>query len=326
MDKKISVIIPVYNSEAYLDRCLKSMTGQTYKNIEVIVIDDGSTDNSPKILDIYAQKDNRIKVFHEKNCGVTKSREKGIRISSGEYLCFLDSDDWYEQNALEIMQKALTEHSADISICSYNRVTQNNIKPIGNTLSTYELDRDELLRSLIMGIRFTGGLWAKLFKRELLVNEELDPSIRYNEDVLLFYKACKNAKKAVFTDFCAYNYYIHLDSSTYGGNSKKQALDSLSVSEFIKNDLIGTTNEQNAQIRYTGSLLSVYKTCIIKKYYDKDILKDTRKTLVSRYKKKTGMTKSFKIQINIIRFVPFLYPPVVKFYKMINPENLDPEN
>ena len=118
-DSKISIIVPVYNAEKYLVECLNSLVEQTYKNIEIILIDDGSIDNSAKICDEYAKKDERIKVVHQKNSGVSVARNNGLDMHTGDYVMFVDSDDWIELNTCEILINNIISNDKDILIYNY---------------------------------------------------------------------------------------------------------------------------------------------------------------------------------------------------------------
>ena len=117
MKELISIIVPVYNVEKYLNRCIDSLISQTYQNIEIILVDDGSTDSSSEIVDGYLKKDNRIKVFHKDNGGLSDARNKGIEISKGKYLSFVDSDDYVTNTYIETLYNTIIEYEADISIC-----------------------------------------------------------------------------------------------------------------------------------------------------------------------------------------------------------------
>ena len=119
MENLISVIIPVYNAEKFLNKCLDSVIGQTYKNLEIILVDDGSQDDSGKICDEYAQKDNRIKVIHKENGGDSSARNTGLKMATGKYITTIDSDDWIELNAYEDMLKVLLEKNVDIVRCGF---------------------------------------------------------------------------------------------------------------------------------------------------------------------------------------------------------------
>ena len=112
---KISVVVPVYNVEEYLDQCVESLVGQTYKNLEVILVDDGSPDNCPAMCDEWAERDNRIKVIHKENGGVSSARNAALDIASGDYIGFVDSDDWIEPDMYEILIKNAKKYDADIS-------------------------------------------------------------------------------------------------------------------------------------------------------------------------------------------------------------------
>ena len=116
---KISVVVPVYNVEKYLRKCIDSIINQTYKNLEIILVDDGSPDKCGEICDEYAKKDNRVKVIHKKNAGVSSARNDGIDNATGEYIIFVDSDDWLEDNAIEIMVDKLNEYDYDCVFCNF---------------------------------------------------------------------------------------------------------------------------------------------------------------------------------------------------------------
>ena len=134
----ISVIIPVYNVEIYIKKCIDSVLNQTFQNFEIILIDDGSTDNSGRICNEYVLKDNRIKVIHQNNAGLSAARNKGIDVSSGNYICFLDSDDWYSNNALEEFINLVINYNADISIIDiFNTIDDNAIYSPKNQIKIY---------------------------------------------------------------------------------------------------------------------------------------------------------------------------------------------
>ena len=128
MKELISIIVPVYNVEQYLDDCLISIINQTYKNIEIILIDDGSTDKSGKICDEYAKKDSRIIVIHKENGGVSSARNAGLRIAKGAYIGFVDPDDWIAEDMYEVLYSNAKKYDADVSVCKYKIVKNNSIK------------------------------------------------------------------------------------------------------------------------------------------------------------------------------------------------------
>ena len=122
MNPLISLVIPVYNVEKYLDKCMESVLAQTYDNYEVILVDDGSTDNSGKMCDEYAERDSRVTVYHQKNSGVSVARNVGIENAKGEFISFIDSDDWVDESYLEKLVNAQIKYNADLTICEYTNV------------------------------------------------------------------------------------------------------------------------------------------------------------------------------------------------------------
>jgi len=191
MKNIVSIIIPVYNTELYLEQCLGSVINQTYENLEILCINDGSTDKSGEICERYAQNDSRVKVFHKENGGVSSAKNIGLKNSTGKYVSFVDSDDWIEPDMVEILHKAAEETSNEIVVCNYSKVTNEQIEPITNrktiptgTITGADMILFALKRDNYMG--FCGYTWNKLFLRERIKNLFFDEKINYGEDVLFF--------------------------------------------------------------------------------------------------------------------------------------------
>jgi len=190
--KKISIIIPVYNVEPYIKKCLDSVINQTYKNIEILCINDGSTDNSGKICDEYAKSDRRIKVFHKANGGLSSALNVGLRNFSGDYLGFVDSDDWIEPNMYETLYNALASNSVHISAANFTRDT-NNTSVIETETGREEipsrvLTQREMLLYIIRIKHYAGfycGICNKLFNADVIVNSglEFDENLSISMDV-----------------------------------------------------------------------------------------------------------------------------------------------
>ncbi|MDD6812335.1 MAG: glycosyltransferase family 2 protein [Lachnospiraceae bacterium] len=159
----ISIIIPVYNVEKYLTRCLESVVAQTYSNLEIILVDDGSTDNSGKVCDKYQEIDSRIKVVHKKNGGVSDARNEGIDEACGEYIAFVDSDDWVTRNYIENMYAILVKNSCDIAICDVKRTSKGDLKKSTEKLKTYF--KDEAIKQLLYQ-KISTSACGKLYKVE----------------------------------------------------------------------------------------------------------------------------------------------------------------
>ncbi len=207
----ISIIVPVYNVRAYLRKCLDSICGQTYKNLEIVVVDDGSTDGSGEICDEYAQLDNRVKVIHSKNGGLSSARNIGLNNALGEYIGFVDSDDWIDYDMYEFLWELLNTRKADLAICSHYIEKQNKtkVKYVSNEVT--ELTSTKAIRLLSEDKIIRNYACDKLFKRYLF--EELRfPLNRYFEDIAVMYKIFYNAQKIVMKGVPKYHYLIREDS------------------------------------------------------------------------------------------------------------------
>ena len=185
MTDLISVIIPVYNVEGYVSQCVSSVLDQTYRNIEVILVDDGSTDKSGMIVDDFARKDQRIKVIHKENGGLSDARNAGIQAAQGSYIGFVDSDDWVEPDMYEKLYHACISHQMDIASCGLFREYKD--KTIAEPGETIQLDRETALRYLIDGEMLHDHAWSKLYKSDLFHSVRYPKGLLY-EDIRTTYK------------------------------------------------------------------------------------------------------------------------------------------
>lgn len=223
-DVKVSIIIPVYNVEKYLEQCLKSVINQTYSNIEILLIDDGSPDSSPTICDSYAQKDNRIRVIHQENAGVSVARNKGLDLATGEYVYFLDADDWIEENAIEVMVSALKEEALDCLgfgfVKEFDNISQIQKNEIWET-TTYKEERYDVVYHRSIGfvnadmhhfhtMNAFAVIWSKLYKKSIIDAHGIRfPDIKQLgsfEDGLFNIHFFRHAKNFKFLDASLYHY------------------------------------------------------------------------------------------------------------------------
>ena len=218
----ISIIVPVYNVEKYLRRCLDSIINQSYKNIEVLLIDDGSTDNSGKICDEYKKRDTRIKVLHEKNEGQATARNLGIRNAKGKYISFIDSDDFVDIYFIEKLYSNIIEESADISVCATHKFFKNkdtediiNDK-INKTIQNFN-SQEAIKQLLLTNGKLNNYPVNKLYKKELFNNIKFPEGKKF-EDIDIMYRLFDISKKISASTEILYYYYIHDDSTT--GNLK----------------------------------------------------------------------------------------------------------
>jgi len=212
--EKISVIVPVYNVEAYLDRCVYSILNQTYQNLEIILIDDGSTDTSPAKCDAYAAKDGRIKVLHKPNGGLSDARNAGLALAEGTYIGYVDSDDWIEPDMYASLYRACVDNHAQLAVCRYFEEYKDRTKAGGNG-TVVPLTREELLKIYISGHEeyvIYNSVWSKLFQRELVEGMQF-PKGRNSEDIMYTTRAFCRLNRAVYLDRCLYHYVLDRDGS-----------------------------------------------------------------------------------------------------------------
>ena len=176
MNKKVSIIVPVYNVSNYLPSCLDTLINQTYRNIEIILIDDNSTDNSLEICNKYKEKDPRIIVIHKENGGAASARNYGLNIYTGEYVSFVDSDDYIELNYIEKLVSMLEKYNADISVCSFFDVKNTNVKAFDYHCDVIEYDDEGFLKRFLDDWT-CGLLWNKIFKSGVVKNIRMKEKI-----------------------------------------------------------------------------------------------------------------------------------------------------
>lgn len=217
----ISIIIPVYNVEKYLPRCLNSVINQTYENIEIIVVDDGSTDHSGQICDEYAEKDRRIEVIHKKNEGLSVARNEGIINASGKYLSFVDSDDYIALDYINYLFDLLIMAKADISICGYRKFYGNNVKHKEKKSKLIISNREKALFDLLYQREKLSPAWGKLFRKELF-NHIKFPEGRIHEDIGIIYKIFFEASLIVYGNQEKYFYFQRENSISNKGFSEKK--------------------------------------------------------------------------------------------------------
>lgn len=225
---KVSIIVPVYNVEKYLERCMNTLLNQTLKDIEIIMVDDGSPDNCPQMCDEYAKKDPRIKVLHKKNEGLGFARNSGMEIARGEYIAFVDSDDYVDINMYEILYSNAKKWELDAIFCGYNRVNNHTIQSIKevNSLKIFNHHQDiqEVLLNMIgtkpdcsVDRKYQMSVWHALYSRDIIKNHEIKfPSERefISEDIIFHIDFLQKVSKIAFIADPLYYYCVNEDSLT----------------------------------------------------------------------------------------------------------------
>ena len=237
---RISVIVPIYNIAPYIERCVNSICSQSHTNLEIFLVNDGSTDNSLEILQGLTSRDERIVVINKGNGGVTSARLEGLKNASGDWISFIDGDDEIDPNMYEKLLNNAHKYNADISHCGYQMIFQSHIDYYYNTGNLVIQDNEKGIKDLLEAKFIEPGLTCKLFKRELLDNISLmmDLKIKENEDLLMNYFLFKKSNCSIYEDFCPYHYIVRNGSATQTkSNSLNRLLDSLKVLNNIKQDV-----------------------------------------------------------------------------------------
>lgn len=214
----ISIIIPVYNAEKYLERCLSSVLGQTYENIEVIAVNDGSKDGSLALLNSYAQRDSRVRVIDQENGGVANARNVGLAHAGGEYILFVDADDWIEPDMAQSLLKLLEQtREADIAVCGGD-AAEHPEEAVHIADPKVEIwDSDQQKTEFLTHQRLQGMLWNKLIRAECFEGLSFDPTVGYGEDAQIMWKVLDRCRNMVLTSQV---YYHHVIEPTSISNRK----------------------------------------------------------------------------------------------------------
>lgn len=246
----VSVIVPVYKVEKYLNRCIESLVKQTYENLEIILIDDGSPDRCPEICDEWAEKDTRIKVLHKKNMGVYLARQSGIECANGKYVTFVDSDDWIDNDYVEYMFNLLIKNNADIvGVGSYYCSEWDEFDD-----SAYENMSEELLvydntNAIVNNILKYNSVWGKLFKTALFDNVPvLEENYSLCEDTLLLYFLSKACTKQIQSNICKYYYFRNANSVMQGQIKESMVEDAVGAYNLLE-----SISEKNCDVKVVSN-------------------------------------------------------------------------
>ncbi len=304
----ISAIVPIYNVEAYLERCIKSIIGQTYNNIEILLIDDGSKDNSLEICKRFEKLDKRIRVFHKGNGGLSDARNYGIDRAKGEYLVFIDSDDYIENRYVEELVKLVTKDNLKVAQCGFNKVRDNQILEKTN-------DSNNCVQSgRKMVIDFYGEnesknivVWNKIYRKDLFEKLRF-PCGKIHEDEYVTYKILYQEEKVGITNECLYNYSFNPDSIT----QKKYNIKRLDAMGAYQERISYFKNKKDNELMEltTNFYLTYLKVNFVKiklyvensKKYEKNIIKEFRKYYKEYYKNKKNVKSNF-----VFFHFPYLY-------------------
>lgn len=251
----ISVIVPIYNVEKYLKKCLDSIVSQTYNNLQIILVNDGSTDNSAVVCARYSKKDSRIELIEQENAGLSAARNAGIEKAKGEYLVFIDSDDVVDSDYIEYLYNLIVESGADMSICgireSYDSGKERNLS------SGYKneiIERSDCLKRMLLEQGYNCSAYAKLYKRELW-GDIVYPYAKHYEDLGTTYRYILHAHKVAFGSEAKYEYFIRKGSISHSEFSMK------------KMDIVELTDQMCGDIEATIKSEELRKICRLRRMH-----------------------------------------------------------
>lgn len=308
MDSLISVIVPIYNVEKYLNRCVDSIINQTYKNLEIILVDDGSPDNCPKMCDDYAEKDSRIKVVHKENGGLSDARNAGMKVATGEYVSFIDSDDYVSLDFYETLFQTMIDNDSDIVECGVVKFYEdNNFDEYSDDLKVTNYDTLYALDGLINENPFKQHVWNKLYKSNVALDIPYAVG-KLNEDEFWTYQIFGKAKKVTRIYKTMYHYFQR-GSSIMGNGYNIRRLDALegkmNRQAYIEKNFPTLTTK--AKVDLYGSCMFAYQS-VLKFMSGKDKKKAIK--IIKIYKNKCKLTDN---EINSITDSSKKYYKLAKF-------------
>lgn len=330
MSSLVSIIVPVYNAEKYLDECITSIINQTYKNLEIILVNDGSIDRSDKICDEYANKDNRIKVIHQINKGLAEARNTGLNIAKGDFINFIDSDDYIDLDEIEVLVKNRVENGV---VCNGSIVLYKNRKIVKKSNKIYKLNKHNALKLYIL----EGASWSKrerldyfigssmnnkLFSRNIFRNIRFDKNVKVSEDIDVMFDIILASENIVLLPYAKY-YYVHRNINSITSQSfHLNMLDSIKVKIKIENKVRNILPNFLKYAEIGTMFYCVYlinkiaKLSNIEREKYKDVIKNIKKIIIERKNIVKELGFFGKLKIYMIMFNCNLYMNLVRFVKI----------
>lgn len=315
IDALVSVIIPVFNVIDYLEKSVYSVCSQTYKNLDIILIDDGSTDGSSELCDELSKNDNRIRVIHKKNSGLSDSRNIGLLNMRGKYLTFVDSDDWIKDSMVEEMLRVSIKKDADIVVCESYFVYGSSVEKMHFSNSIITQNRDEAMKTLVEDRKFKTRAWGKIYKRSVWENVYF-PHGEIYEDVSTIYKTYLKSKRIALLDNPMY-FYNQREGSIVHSGSYKTIFSLLTARISRRNDLKrimpNILVELNASI--ITAVLDIYREAALSgeklSYSENKYLKRTIFKYMG-YKENLSLSPRYKSELFVLLVSGSLYYNVEK--------------
>lgn len=317
---KISIVVPVYNLEQEIGSCINSIQKQTHQNIEIIVVDDGSNDQSKSVIEELASTDSRLLPIFKENRGVTSARLTGVKVATGEWIGFVDGDDVIEPDMYERMLNNAIRYNAQISHCGYQMCFPNGrVNYFHNTGILAQQDKITAIKELLSGERIEPGLCNKLFHKSLfhsLLHDNLmDTSIKINEDLLMNYYLFKEADKSIFEDWCPYHYIVRYSSASRKKMNDHKIFDPIKVKHIIASDASEEIRE-SAERAYLGTCITIYNSLICENLaIYKTQIKEIRKLIIEKKNILSILGSRMKLLAYLICYIPSIYPLLYRIYE-----------
>lgn len=323
----VSIIVPVYKVEKYLNKCINTIVHQTYKNLEIILVDDGSPDKSPQLCDMWARKDVRIKVIHKSNGGLSDARNAGLKVATGKYILFVDSDDWISLNMVSDLVEIMEKENADMSICQFARVFSDG-RIEANALfskSPMVLNRKETLNLLIEDTTLTNHVWRKMYRHKLIKNEVF-PKGKNFEDIYAMPDLLKCCNKIVCTNKIEY-FYRQNEAGIVQNKSLANYRDQITALNYAENKIIDLEPQLKDKVLYYQIIkeISILREISrnknnnfspVKEYIRNDILSKP----ISTYKNIPGKrNKAVYLFLKYSNNISFLYSSISFLKKIYHP-------
>lgn len=322
--KKVSVIVPIYNVQAYIEKCLESIMGQTYKELEIILVNDGSTDSSPQLCEQLANRDHRIKVVHKTNGGLSDARNAGLEIATGDYIGFVDGDDYIDVDMFQILVENLEKHNADIASCRYARVWEDGKKEtVGNTGEVKIYNGLEPLREYIYGKNIDPFVCNKLYRSYLINGERPLRFIKgiIGEDNPFLTEMLKRECTIVSIGESKYNYLQKREGAITSAKISQKRVDAVYWWDTLRRECVQEYPEftKYALRRQTLFYIGLYnEACLSKEYiheahHVQKFVKEHAREII----KSDVCEKTVKIAVFLLAHTPGIYQGVMRCYKKI---------
>ena len=318
MSHKISIIVPVYNVEKYVGNCITSLLNQTYKNVEIILIDDGSLDSSGEICDEYAREDDRIKVIHQKNAGVSTARNRGIEAATGDYIGFVDSDDYVSKEMYEHLLSVCLNNNVDIAQCDRiytDKLYTEREKIVNTSEKVYIIKRQKALHELLCSQSVRSSLWSKLYKKELFDGVRLDTRLVAGEDGIANYQLISKTDKIAVSEKACYYYYQRSGSCTTGSLNEK-IYKSIGIiqnyAKFEKNKELKKSWKFNIALKAINYLRRAIVQNKLENFKELRLYVTAAKcTLLQPHKYKAKKEKFISLHFLLVWLTPWLYIKII---------------